>query len=65
MFKSSRQKGSQTTPEFITSVDTSEVEVESEFAVRNVTELIFDDGQQADERSEDAVERCRWIGSGV
>ena len=33
--------------EFITSVDTRKVE--SEFAVRNVTELIVDDGQQADE----------------
>ena len=32
--------------EFITSVDTRKVE--SEFAVRNVTELIVDDGQQAD-----------------
>ena len=37
--------------------------VESKFAVRNVTELMVHDGQQAD-RSEDAVERCRWIGSG-
>ena len=37
MFKSSRQKRSQTTPK-----------VESEFAVGNVTELIVDDGQQAD-----------------
>ena len=33
--------------EFITSVDTRKVE--SEFAVRNVMELIVDDGQQADE----------------
>ena len=32
--------------EFITSVDTRKVQ--SEFAVRNVTELIVDDGQQAD-----------------
>ena len=32
--------------EFITSVDTRKVE--SDFAVRNVTELIVDDGQQAD-----------------
>ena len=33
--------------EFITSVDTRKVE--SEFAVRNVMDLIVDDGQQADE----------------
>ena len=49
--------------ESITSVDTRKVE--RKFAVRNVTELIVDDGQQADrQRSEDAVERCRWICSG-
>ena len=41
MFKSSRQKSPDNT-----SVDT--LEVESEFAVRNVTELIVDDGYQAD-----------------
>ena len=45
MFKSSRQKRSQTTRS-ITSVDTRKVE--RKFAVRNVTELIVHDGQQAD-----------------
>ena len=42
--------------ESITSVDTRKVE--RKFAVRNVTELIVDDGQQADKKSEGAVERC-------
>ena len=44
--------------ESLTSIDAQKVE--SEFAARNVTELIVDDGRQA-ERSDDAVERCRWI----
>ena len=46
MFPSSRQKEVPGNSEFITSVDTRKVE--SEFAVRNVTEVMVDDGQQAD-----------------
>ena len=46
MFKSSPQEVPDNS-EFITSVDTRKVQ--SEFAVRNVTELVLDDGQQADE----------------
>ena len=46
MFKSSRQKRSQTTPNPSTSVDTREVE--RKFAERNVTEKIVDDCRQAD-----------------
>ena len=62
MFRSSRQKRSQTAPSpsrvFLAQ------KVESDFAARNVTELIVDDGRQAGrQRSEDAVERCRWIDS--
>ena len=47
--------------ESITSVGTWKVE--RKFVVRNVTESIVDNGQQADKGSEDAVERCRRIGS--
>ena len=61
MFKSSRQKRSQTTP------NPSRVlilgKLSMSFAVRNVTELIVHDGQQADESRKTKVERCRWVDS--
>ena len=46
MFKSSRPKEVPDNSESITSVDTRKVE--RKFAVRNVTELMVDDGQQVD-----------------
>ena len=49
--------------ESITSVDTRKFE--REFAVRNVTEFDGSRRSAGRQKSEDAVERCRWVDSGV